>query len=581
MINGKIIAFGVAVITGVALFGHVESVSAATFTVTNTNDTGAGSLRQAISDATGAGAGDHVIAFNIPGAGPHTITPATTLPVIGNTNVAAPQSITIDGCSQPGSQCGTFPLDLRIRINGANSGAGTSDAVFRIQKTTNGTTIRGLSITSSPSAAIRGLRTAYNSSFTHPDDLTVEYNYIGLAPDGTAAGNGTGITFISTPGAGGANRNRVANNVISGNAGTGLITYTTSVFSLPPLPTGAVIEDNFFGLDPTGTQARPNAMGLLVALTSGARLSNNRVEYNTGVGIDIRSRNPNLTVEDNTVRNNGGVGVNFGQGSIAALAFVGPVSAYGNIISDNSSDGIMTTNASGITIGGVVAGQSNVISNNAGKGVVVGASLTDTSANVSIRGNSIYGNGGLAIDLGDDGVTSNDSDDSDTGPNALLNFPVLTEVNHGSLIVSGTYAGAPNQTYTLDFYSSETGDVSGHGPGQTWIGSDSINTDIAGSASFEFTFNADIPEGQIISATATDSVGDTSEFSEFLVMPAEPVDPVSPLPEPSLPDNGTSTLAETGDNSVLFYGFAVLLITTGLIVHFTANKRHVTCNKST
>lgn len=136
--------------------------------------------------------------------------------------------------------------------------------------------------------------------------------------------------------------------------------------------------------------------------------------------------------------------------------------------------------------------------------MVVGASLTDTSQRVAIRGNSIYDNGGLAIDLGNDGVTSNDSDDSDTGPNVLLNFPVLTEVKHGSLIVRGTYTGAPNPTYTLDFYSSKSGDASGYGPGQAWIGAESVTTDGSGDAIFEFTFNTDVPEGHIISATATD-----------------------------------------------------------------------------
>jgi hypothetical protein len=562
------------IVAGIALFGHTEPVSAATFTVTSTNDNGAGSLRQAIADATAAGAGDHVINFNIPGSGPHTITPATPLPAIGNTDVSQPQSITMDGCSQPGSQCGSFPLDLRVRINGTNAGNTVNDAVFRVIKTTSGVAIRGLSITNSPSAAIRGLRTSYNGTFTHPDDLTVEYNHIGLTPDGTTAGNNSGISFYQTAGAMGMNRNRVSNNVIGGNTGLGLMTYASSMFSVPLLPTGTVIENNYIGLDPTGAEARPNGIGLLVAITSNARVSGNRVEHNTDIGIDIRSRNPNLVVEDNIVRNNGGVGINFGQGAIAALAFVGPVSVYGNTISDNGGDGVMTTNASDITIGGVVAGQGNVISNNVGKGVVVGASLTDSSTNVSIRGNSIYNNGGLAIDLGDDGVTPNDSDDSDTGPNLLMNFPILAEVKYGSLIVNGTYTGAPNQVYTLDFYSSESGDTSDYGPGQTWIGSESVITDGTGDVAFEFTFNTDIPEGHVVSATATDSVGNTSEFSAFLVMPAAPVDPTYPTspvdPDPSSPDD---KLAETGDNVTLFYSLALLLITVGAIASLDIHKR--------
>ena len=69
---------------------------AAVFTVTTTADTGAGSLRQAVTDA-GAAAGPHTIAFNIPGSGAHSIALATDLPTIVIT-----EGLTIDGTTQPG-----------------------------------------------------------------------------------------------------------------------------------------------------------------------------------------------------------------------------------------------------------------------------------------------------------------------------------------------------------------------------------------------------------------------------------------------------------------------------------------------
>src|SRR5262245_53883592 len=84
-------------IVRVCLVGLVSaSLSAATFTVTNTNDTGAGSLRQAITDANNA-AGPHTIEFSIAGGGVHTISPATALP-----QIVIAEGITIDGTSQPG-----------------------------------------------------------------------------------------------------------------------------------------------------------------------------------------------------------------------------------------------------------------------------------------------------------------------------------------------------------------------------------------------------------------------------------------------------------------------------------------------
>ena len=82
---------------GVVLgFACVAALSATTYTVTTTADSGAGSLRQAVTDANGA-AGPHTIAFNIVGTGPHTIALATDLPMI-----SVDAGLTIDGTTQPG-----------------------------------------------------------------------------------------------------------------------------------------------------------------------------------------------------------------------------------------------------------------------------------------------------------------------------------------------------------------------------------------------------------------------------------------------------------------------------------------------
>ena len=76
-------------ICGALILGAVVPAAAATFTVTNTNDSGAGSLRQAITDAN-ASRGADVILFNIAGSGPHTISPGLPLPRITD-------SVVIDG----------------------------------------------------------------------------------------------------------------------------------------------------------------------------------------------------------------------------------------------------------------------------------------------------------------------------------------------------------------------------------------------------------------------------------------------------------------------------------------------------
>ena len=85
-----------------ALFAASGALSAITYTVTSTADSGAGTLRQAILDAN-ANPGADTIAFNIVGTGPHTIAPATPLP-------AVTEAVTIDGYTQPGSSANTNPV---------------------------------------------------------------------------------------------------------------------------------------------------------------------------------------------------------------------------------------------------------------------------------------------------------------------------------------------------------------------------------------------------------------------------------------------------------------------------------------
>src|SRR5947209_16074197 len=94
----------------------LSTARAATFTVTNTNDTGAGSLRQAIADASSGGT--NTVAFNIPASGVQTITPTTQLPGIGS-------NVTLDGYTQPGASANTLTVGdnaiILIRIDGTNA----------------------------------------------------------------------------------------------------------------------------------------------------------------------------------------------------------------------------------------------------------------------------------------------------------------------------------------------------------------------------------------------------------------------------------------------------------------------------
>jgi CSLREA domain-containing protein len=163
---------------------------------------------------------------------------------------------------------------------------------------------------------------------------------------------------------------------------------------------------------------------------------------------------------------------------------------------------------------------ANVIANNVEEGVKVSS---PGDINNLISQNSIYANGKLGINLvggAEDakGVTANDTNDSDTGPNLLQNYPVVTSAitNGGSTTISGTLNSNLDQDYVIEFFVSNDPtpgkDPSGFGEGQTFIGTTTATTS-GNDATFTFSPAAPLTVGSWVTATATDGSGNTSEFS--------------------------------------------------------------------
>jgi len=100
------------------LLGGVNASRADTYTVTNTNSSGAGSLAQAILDAN-ARSGQDTVVFNIPGSGVQLIDLSKTfLPDITD-------SLILDGYTQPGAHPNTLSVGnnavILIQLDGAFS----------------------------------------------------------------------------------------------------------------------------------------------------------------------------------------------------------------------------------------------------------------------------------------------------------------------------------------------------------------------------------------------------------------------------------------------------------------------------
>ena len=198
--------------------------------------------------------------------------------------------------------------------------------------------------------------------------------------------------------------------------------------------------------------------------------------------------------------------------------FIG-TTATGEAALANGNHGVSIGSSDGITIGGTQAGAANVIRNNGGAGVAVTGA---TARNNAIQANRISGNGGLGIDLGGTGVTPNDAGDGDTGANTLQNFPVISSVvvNGGASTAQGTLNSLANTTYRIELFSNAACDLIGNGEGETFLGATDVTTDGSGNASFSMNSGA----ATIVTATATDPSGNTSEFSACRTATAAVVD---------------------------------------------------------
>jgi hypothetical protein len=231
------------------------------------------------------------------------------------------------------------------------------------------------------------------------------------------------------------------------------------------------------------------------------------------------------------------------------------------------SDGIQIKNAAKNTIGGTANGAANLIAFNKGNGVSIFESMANTANGDSILGNFIFNNAKLGIDLGNDGVTANDADDTDAGPNLLQNFPVTTSAAFSGpkLNISGSLASGPNTTYRVEFFGNSAGDPLGFGEGQFYLGSLNLTTDGNGNASFTISLNSS-PGYQKIASTATDPAGNTSEFSASVDISGPPPTPTptatpaptaTPTATPGLIANVSTRLPVGTDDNVLIEGFIV------------------------
>jgi len=419
---------------------------AATFTVTNTNDAGAGSLRQAITSANANPMDADNIVFAIPTSDPnysavtgvYTITVVSLLPTINSI------SVMVDGLSQAGNT-NLFGPEICLRS--------TTNLLYGLVFPVSGGVVRGMIINGFQAAVVFTKYGTFPSGGCNISDC-----YLGVNYDGTVAiPNDIGVACY-----GGVANNVILNNLISGNnvAGVGIRSSNSNT-----------VKGNKIGTDRTGTYCIGNQYGVAIDSSSlnivgGTAVGDrNLISGNTYAGVAINTNvshdnvirgnyigtNVNGAVRGDTIANFYGIAINESYSNIiggpapgerniisgnleAGIALLGAAtnntSIRGNYIGTNvagndsipNGNGILVSGASSTIIGGAAAGERNIISGNRLAGIAMAYSGT--------RNNVIKGNF-IGTDF--------------TGTLILSNYTgIYIKSNANSNIIGGSLAGERN-----------------------------------------------------------------------------------------------------------------------------------------
>jgi hypothetical protein len=483
------------------------SVNSKTLYVTNTNDSGPGSLRQALTTADASNSpGADTVLFTIPGTGPFVITPDSVLPLVTRPTI-------INGYSQPGAHTNSLATGdnaiIQIELDGSSSG-GANGLVL----TGGAITVEGLSIIHFNDGIL----------ISGSGANTITGDFLGTNPTGTGQGYGnqTGLE-VQTSGNVVGGPKAAARNVISGNNNQGVL--------LDDGASGNLVAGNYIGTDITGDNRLGNNGGGVVlydapqnTIGGGGSGAGNLISGNGNDGVLVSSSDSgpgslSTVIQGNVIglnaegilalgNSNNGVEVDFGSGTLIG----GPSAALGNVISDNQAGVYLQNSAIGVAIEGNNIGTDargfKAIGNQY-DGVLLSGAFNTVGGAASGDGNVISGNGRDGISdginagsIGFNTIEGNLIGTDSTGTVALANNQDGIELGTLGDIVGGTTAAtrnviSGNSQYGLVIERSSTGilvegnDIGtdktgkqplGNGSGGVQIQDNAFNNTIGGTA---------------------------------------------------------------------------------------------------
>jgi trimeric autotransporter adhesin len=503
-------------------------------TIVNTNDSGQGSLRQFIENSNALGGeaslpgGYETSIFMIPNgaANPgqntsylHQLSPYKAAVI--NLTSALPDitgsKTKLDGATQTANitdtNSGTIGSIDKVGVDGFlvakfNRPEVEISGKFTLKSTGSDNQIKNI---------------AFNSHriLVNGNNSLVQDNLVGMQADGTNNATTAGVTLYGIE-AGAGSDITIRHNYVRVNQ---------SGIRRDGDGSRLTIESNEVDLPTSGQDLTYDGI-LLIGAGTDDKIQYNLSKNMKGGGIEVGFRNLKLTnilIENNTVFHNG-------------------YTTYGGTTPSTETMGVV---AYALTTNSAVVFSKNIITENSGPGVVV-----MSAAGIKLTKNSIFANGasgngsGLSIDLDAtvrdpnsygtaEGVTPNDGLVDITSPNNGIDYPILTSasLSGGTLTVKGyvgniatgstTFANATLEFFIADndgnnngkVFSSDAATVSRfHGEGKTYIGTCTADGNgLFGNTSSPCIFTNAGAIGLVntknITATATDSKGNTSEFS--------------------------------------------------------------------
>lgn len=396
----------------------------------------------------------------------------------------------------------------------------------------------------------------------------VQGNYIGTDVTGTKVLGGD-VKIQDSPDNTIGGTTPAARNIISGSQRSGILVLSTDDTS-----GGTLIQGNYIGTDKTGQVGLGNNL---------AGVSPQEVDpFRPGRGgvcifivaplFEITRTGENFTIGGSLPEARNVISASLTHGVVITgtpsktIGRIG-VTVQGNAIgTDASGMNPLGNKADGIFIGSRAFQckiDNNIIAFNEHNGVNIPEPSNDLAATkIALSNNLVYSNQSLGINLGAEGVTQNDSMDSDAGANESQNYPQLNDasLSAGALTINGALNSTPESTFTLQFYMGNNHadhQLTGNAP--VLLLERQVTTDKDGNASFAFTLALPgSPADGWINATATSAAGNTSEFSDCIKI---------------VPSNCTYTFSQTNQTFKAAGGTGTLNLTSGAACNWSVTGK--------